>query len=142
MYGWYILGKMLEPMRDDLMVQQQVANLWQHFVGVMCLNQTGRKQVKRVLPEFFSRWPTAEAFLQSKTEDVVEVIRSLGFYNRRERSLRKMTESFLTWDGNDATMLYGIGKYGSDSYRLFYKNEIPDDIGDHELQRYVREELQ
>lgn len=142
MYGWYILGKMLEPMRDDLMVQQQVANLWQHFVGVMCLNQTGRKQVKRVLPEFFSRWPTAEAFLESKTEDVVEVIRSLGFYNRRERSLRKMTESFLTWDGDDATMLYGIGKYGSDSYRLFYKNEIPEDIGDHELQRYVREELQ
>lgn len=141
MYGWYILGKMLEPMRDDLMVQQQVANLWQHFVGVMCLNQTGRKQVKRVLPEFFSRWPTAEDFLQSKTEDVVEVIRSLGFYNRRERSLRKMTESFLTWDGEDATMLYGIGKYGSDSYRLFYKNEIPEDIGDHELQRYVREEL-
>ena len=142
MYGWYILGKMLEPMRDDLMVQQQVANLWQHFVGVMCLNQTGRKQVKRVLPEFFSRWPTAEAFLESNTEDVVEVIRSLGFYNRRERSLRKMTESFLTWDGDDATMLYGIGKYGSDSYRLFYKNEIPEDIGDHELQRYVREELQ
>ena len=128
-------------MRDDLMVQQQVANLWQHFVGVMCLNQTGRKQVKRVLPEFFSRWPTAEAFLESKTEEVVDVIRSLGFYNRRERSLRKMTESFLTWDGNDATMLYGIGKYGSDSYELFYKKRVPDNISDHELQRYVKEEF-
>lgn len=123
------------------MVQQQVANVWQHFVGVICLNQTGRKQVKKVLPEFFNRWPTAENFLQSKSDDVVEVIRSLGFYNRREKTLRKMTESYLTWDGNDATMLYGIGKYGSDSYRLFYKNEIPEDIGDHELQRYVQEEL-
>ena len=40
-------------MREDLMVQQQVDNLWQHFVGVICLNQTGRIQVKRVLPEFF-----------------------------------------------------------------------------------------
>ena len=128
-------------MRDDLMVQQQVENVWQHFVGVICLNQTGRKQVKRVLPVLFSRWPTAEAFLDSKTEEVVEVIRSLGFYNRREKTLRKMTESYLTWDGNDATMLYGIGKYGSDSYRLFYKNEIPENIGDHELKRYVEEEL-
>ena len=119
-------------MREDLMVQQQVENLWQHFVGVICLNQTGRIQVKRVLPVFFSRWPTAESFLKSKKEDVIEVIRSLGFYNRRENSIRKMTQSYLTWDGNDATMLYGIGKYGSDSYRLFYKNEIPDNIGDHD----------
>ena len=126
-------------MREDLMVQQQVENLWQHFVGVICLNQTGRIQVKRVLPVFFSKWPTAESFLKSKKEDVIEVIRSLGFYNRRENSIRKMTQSYLTWDGNDATMLYGIGKYGSDSYRLFYKNEIPDNIGDHELKRYVQE---
>ena len=42
-------------MREDLMVQQQVENLWQHFVGVICLNQTGRMQVKRVLPEFFDK---------------------------------------------------------------------------------------
>ena len=52
-----------------------------------------------------------------------------------------MSEDFLTWDGEDATKLYGIGKYGSDSYRLFYKNEIPDNIQDHELKRYVKEEL-
>ena len=128
-------------MREDLMVQQQVKNLWQHFVGVICLNQTGRIQVKRVLPEFFDKWPTPEAFLKSDTKTVIEVIKSSGFYNRRENSIRKMTQSYLTWDGNDATMLYGIGKYGSDSYRLFYKNEIPDNIGDHELKRYVQEEL-
>ena len=39
-------------MREDLMVQQQVENLWQHFVGVICLNPTGRMQVKRVLTNF------------------------------------------------------------------------------------------
>ena len=33
-------------MRDDLMVQQQVQNDWQHMVGVICLNQTVRKIVK------------------------------------------------------------------------------------------------
>ena len=35
-------------MRDDLMVQQQVDNAWQHMVGVISLNQTGRKKVKKV----------------------------------------------------------------------------------------------
>jgi len=28
-------------------------------------------------------------------------------------------KDYLTWDGNDATMLYGIGEYGSQSYRIF-----------------------
>jgi hypothetical protein len=61
--------------------------------------------------------------------------------NIREKRLRGMSMDFLTWDGEDATQLYGIGKYGSDSYRLFYKNEIPEDVGDHELRRYIEEEL-
>jgi hypothetical protein len=52
-----------------------------------------------------------------------------------------MSKDFLTWDGEDATKLYGIGKYGSDSYRLFYKNEIPENVSDHELKRYIKEEL-
>ena len=128
-------------MREDLMVQQQVENLWQHFVGVICLNQTGRLQVKRVLPEFFDKWPTPEAFLKSDKKTVIEVIKSLGFYNRRENAIRKMTQDFLTWDGEDATELHGVGKYGSDSYELFYKKRIPENVGDHELKRYIKEEF-
>ena len=128
-------------MDPDLMVQQQVANLWQHFVGVICLNQTGRIQVKRVLPEFFDKWPTPQRYLKSDKKTVIEVIKSLGFYNRRENTIRKMTEDFLTWDREDATKLFGIGKYGSDSYELFYKKRIPENVGDHELQRYIKEEF-
>ena len=132
------MGRM---MREDLMVQQQVENLWQHFVGVICLNQTGRLQVKRVLPEFFDKWPTPEAFLKSDKKTVIEVIKSLGFYNRRENAIRKMPQDFLTWDGEDATKLHGVGKYGSDSYELFYKKRIPENVGDHELKRYIKEEF-
>ena len=128
-------------MREDLMVQQQVENLWQHFVGVICLNQTGRIQVKRVLPEFFDRWPTPEKFLKSRKATVINVIKSLGFYNRRENAIRKMTKDFLTWDKVDATKLYGIGKYGSDSYELFYNKRVPENVGDHELKRYIKEEF-
>ena len=128
-------------MREDLMVQQQVENLWQHFVGVICLNQTGRIQVKRVLPEFFDRWPTPEKFLRSRKATVINVIKSLGFYNRRENAIRKMTKDFLTWDKVDATKLYGIVKYGSDSYELFYNKRVPENVGDHELKRYIKEEF-
>ena len=128
-------------MKDELMVQQQVDNAWQHMVGVICLNQTHRKQVKRILPEFFKRWPTHISILQDTREDVEEMIAPLGMRRVRSERIYRMSEQFESWDGKDATELYGIGKYGSDSYRLFYKNEIPENVGDHELKRYITEEL-
>ena len=128
-------------MKDELMVQQQVDNAWQHMVGVICLNQTHRKQVKRILPDFFRRWPTHISILQDTREDVEEMIAPLGMRRVRSERIYRMSEQFESWDGKDATELYGIGKYGSDSYRLFYKNEIPENVGDHELKRYIAEEL-
>tara|TARA_Y100000114_G_C11655262_1_gene276272 strand:- start:197 stop:583 length:387 start_codon:yes stop_codon:yes gene_type:complete len=128
-------------MKDELMVQQQVDNAWQHMVGVICLNQTHRKQVKRILPDFFKRWPTHTSILQDTREDVEKMIAPLGMRRVRSERIYRMSEQFESWDGKDATELYGIGKYGSDSYRLFYKNEIPENVGDHELKRYIAEEL-
>ena len=128
-------------MKDELMVQQQVDNAWQHMVGVICLNQTHRKQVKRILPDFFKRWPTHTSILQDTREDVEEIIAPLGMRRVRSERIYRMSEQFESWNGEDATELYGIGKYGSDSYRLFYKNEIPENVGDHELKRYIAEEL-
>ena len=128
-------------MKDELMVQQQVDNAWQHMVGVICLNQTHRKQVKRILPDFFKRWPTHISILQDTREDVEKMIAPLGMRRVRSERIYRMSEQFESWDGKDATELYGIGKYGSDSYRLFYKNEIPENVGDHELKRYIAEEV-
>lgn len=128
-------------MRDDLMVQQQVSTVWQHMVGVICLNQTNRKQVKRVLPEFFEQYPTPESVLRSRIVSLEEILAPLGMRYVRAKRIYRMSIDYLSWDGDDATQLYGIGKYGSDSYRLFYKNEIPDNIRDHELKRYIEEEL-
>ena len=128
-------------MKDELMVQQQVDNAWQHMVGVICLNQTHGKQVKRILPDFFKRWPTHISILQDTREDVEKMIAPLGMRRVRSERIYRMSEQFDSWNGEDATELYGIGKYGSDSYRLFYKNEIPENVGDHELKRYIAEEL-
>ena len=124
------------------MVQQQVANTWQHMVGVICLNQTNRKQVKAVLPKLFKKWATHTELLSSATISKLEkMLQPLGMQKVKAERIYRMSEQFDNWDGSDATELYGIGKYGSDSYRLFYKNEIPTNVGDHELQRYIKEEL-
>lgn len=123
------------------MVQQQVESVWQHMVGVICLNQTNRKQVKRVLPNLFGICPTPVHYVNTLPDTIKTIIQPLGMVNVREKRLRQMSLDYLNWDGEDATDLYGIGKYGSDSYRLFYKNEVPDNVGDHELKRYIEEEF-
>ena len=130
-----------ERMRDDLMVQQQVKNVWQHMVGVICLNQTGRKKVKQILPKFFKKFPTPEELLESDRDTIAEMLKDLGMKSVRAHRIWRMTEEYMTWDGEDATELFGIGKYGSDSYEIFYKNNIPDNVQDKELKRYVKEEL-
>jgi methyl-CpG-binding domain protein 4 len=132
---------MIKPLRDDLMVQQQVDDAWQHFVGVIMLNQTGRKAVKTTLPEFLYWFPTALSLLHADEEFVKSIIQPLGMVNVRYTRLLRMSQDYLTWDGNDATMLYGIGKYGSDSYEIFYKNNYSVEPTDKELIRYLKEEV-
>jgi methyl-CpG-binding domain protein 4 len=127
------------PLRDDLMVQQQIDSDWQHFVGVIMLNQTGRKAVKSVLPEFLYWFPTAYALLNGEEDFIKSIIKPLGMVNVRYNRLIRMSQDYLTWDGNDATMLYGIGKYGSDSYEIFFKQNYDVQPTDKELRRYLSE---
>lgn len=129
-------------MRDDLMVQQQVDNVWQHMVGVICLNQVDRKQTKPVLTELFKRYPTAHSLLRGCTIPMLEdLLQPLGMQSVRAKRIYQMSIQIENWNGEDAKELYGIGKYGSDSYQIFYKNKIPANVEDKELKRYITEEL-
>ena len=134
---------MIPPLRDDLMVQQQLPasnehiRRWQHMVAVIMLNQTGRRPVKSVFPVFMDRWPSPIEFLLAGEDEVRDVIWSLGMYRLRFQRLKRMTSDFLTWNGQDARKLYGIGKYGSDSYEIFFNNNYTVEPTDRELRRYL-----
>jgi methyl-CpG-binding domain protein 4 len=132
---------MITPLHDDLMVQQQIDGAWQHMVGVIMLNQTGRKPVKTVLPEFLYWFPNPIALLNADEEFVKGIIRPLGMVNVRYQRIKRMSEDFLVWDHEDATKLYGIGKYGSDSYEIFFKQNYTVEPTDKELKRYLEEEI-
>jgi hypothetical protein len=53
-----------------------------------------------------------------------------------------MTDDFLDWDLGNALQLHGIGKYGSDSYEIFFKQNYTVQPTDKELIRYLQEEVQ
>lgn len=137
---------MIIPLRDDLMVQEQLPATnpfirgWQHMVAVIMLNQTGRTPVKQILPLFLSKWSTPSEFAAFGEEQAVkDIIWSLGMMNVRYTRLKRMTQDYLTWNMNDATELYGIGKYGSDSYEIFFKHNYTVQPTDKELIRYLEE---
>lgn len=136
---------MIQPLRDDLMVQEQlpaghsVTGAWQHMVAVIMLNQTGRKPVKTVLPTFLDLWPTPAAFTRATDQQVRDIIWPLGLVNVRLKRLRGMTRDFWAWQHDDARQLYGIGQYGSDSYEIFFKRNYTVQPRDKELKRYLEQ---
>ena len=131
---------MIKPMLDNLMVQQQIKaphKRWKHMVAVMCLNLTYRKQVKTVLPKLFKRYPNPKAYLNGRLKTQQQILKPLGMWQVRSKRIRKMTEQFLTWDKREASDLHGIGKYGSDSYQIFFMDTIPPDVQDKELKKHI-----
>ena len=128
-------------MLDKLMVQQQLKapyKRWKHMVAVMCLNLTYRKQVKTVLPLLFEKYPTPAAMSNAVHEDLSKIIKPLGFYNRRARSLVRMSKDYLTKDWSKASELYGCGKYADDCYKVFCTGEWKSvEPTDHALNDYV-----
>mgnify|MGYP001169536471 FL=1 len=130
----------MKPMLDNLMVQEQLKaphKRWKHMVSVMCLNLTYRKQVKLVLPKLFTKYPSPEAYLRGRLKTQQKILKPLGMWEVRSKRIRKMTEQYLTWDRKEASELHGIGKYGSDSYQIFFNNFIPPDVQDKELKKYI-----
>jgi len=101
------------------------------------LNQTSRKQLDKVADEFFAKWPTAESILSASHDSLVNVMRPLGFYNRRAKSLKKFASQYLSGNWESASDLHGCGKYANDAWMIFVKGKVHDvEPEDHALNDY------
>ena len=107
------------------------------MVAVMCLNLTYRKQVKEILPKLFKQYPNPVAFIRGRQKTQEKLLKPLGMWKVRTKRLRNMSVEFLSWNGQEASDLHGIGKYGSDSYQIFFSNNVPSDVQDKELKKYI-----
>ena len=79
--------------------------------------------------KFLEKWPTPNAASLLNENELKNLIQPLGLVDRRTKALKQMSIDYLVKDWqDDATKLYGIGKYGSDAYRIFVKNEYQEVI--------------
>ena len=94
---------------------------WKVLVCCVLLNRTSRQQVDCIRDELFERWPTPGAMARADTRELSILLHSLGFYNRRARTLVEMSKKWLETDPlvDGVGHLPGVGKYASDSWAIF-----------------------
>lgn len=108
-----------------MIIQEEFGDdAWKLLVGCILLNQTSNVQVRRVIYSLFERWPNPEAMSKADPSEVAEHIRTLGFYNRRAKSLIRFSTEYIAKDFETASELHAIGKYGDDSYQMFIKGNM------------------
>lgn len=110
---------------------------WKMLVGCILLNQTTRVQVDKIREELFSIWPDALEMGSADPEELARLIKPLGLYNRRARTLIKFSREWTDKEWQDPIELHGIGKYAQDSWEIFQKNNFSVQPTDKELLSYL-----
>ncbi|XP_003463224.3 methyl-CpG-binding domain protein 4 [Cavia porcellus] len=110
---------------------------WKLLIATIFLNRTSGKMAIPVLWEFLEKYPSAEVARAADWRDVSELLKPLGLYELRAKTIVKFSDEYLTKHWKYPIELHGIGKYGNDSYRIFCVNEWKQvHPQDHKLNKY------
>ena len=108
------------PKSPHGLIQEQLwPDEWKTLVSCLLLNQTTRKQLDKVIEEFFTRWPTPQKLLESSAEEIGSVLKPLGFWRRRPKTLLKFSKEYIEKDWKEPIELHGCGKYANDAWHIF-----------------------
>ncbi|XP_049718593.1 methyl-CpG-binding domain protein 4 isoform X1 [Elephas maximus indicus] len=96
---------------------------WKLLIATIFLNRTSGKMAIPVLWKFLEKYPSAEVARTADWRDVSELLKPLGLYDLRAKTIVKFSDEYLTKQWKYPIELHGIGKYGNDSYRIFCIDE-------------------
>lgn len=111
---------------------------WQLLLATIFLTKTEAQRATESFYRFIERWPTADDIIDADITELSQFITPLGFHRLRAYSIKKFSYEFRHKLWEDPIQLFGIGKYGSDSYKIFVTGEWQNcQPQDHMLQKYV-----
>ena len=128
----------IPPKSPHGLIQEDLwSDEWKLLVSCLLLNLTTRKQVDSVIHEFFKRWPAPVSLLGADEQELQELIKPLGMWRKRSKTLRRFTREYLTLEWETPKDLYGCGKYADDAWRIFCIGEWSMvEPNDHALNNY------
>ncbi|XP_057291831.1 uncharacterized protein LOC130614420 isoform X2 [Hydractinia symbiolongicarpus] len=110
---------------------------WQLLIATIFLNKTTGSAAKPVFWKFVEQFPTAESVVNADWKVIADLMEPLGLHQRRAKNIIRFSDEYLNKRWKYPIELYGIGKYGNDSYRIFclgqWKTVEPND---HKLNSY------
>ena len=118
------------------LIQEHYSDPWAKMICCMLLNQTTREQVDKVVDEFFDKWPDPETCSYANPLEIAEVLKSLGFKNKRSEAIIKMSHEWISKDWKEVKELHGLGKYAQDCYDMLVKGIYIENPSDHALKNY------
>jgi len=120
---------------------------WKMLIVCFMLNQTHHRQVDEVREQFFLKCNTPEALISCPDEEVIKIIKPLGFYNRRVKAWKEFSYQWLEACDKHYNPIYipieelekmkGVGKYALDSWKIFQLFDYSVEPEDHVLNFYV-----
>lgn len=122
----------------NLFQERYAGDPWKLLCCTICLNMCTGKVFEWVHENMFALWGTPYEMAMADFYDLVLLLSPLGMQRRRARNIIRMSTAYaFVWDGRDPADLPGIGKYGSDSYRIFVRGELDIPVEDKELRKYL-----
>lgn len=135
----YTVNMWIPPKSPYNLIQEHLwSDPWRIFVACIFCNLTRRIDAEPYMWKFFEKYPDAGSVSTADQEDIRIMIQPLGLSERRSKTLVMMSNDYLMkdWKSNP-DVLYGIGKYASDSYRMFCLGQWQDiQPKDHALNDY------
>ncbi len=100
------------------------------FISELMLQRTTASQVEVVFPSFIKKYPNIKKLSSSNTEELLEIIKPLGLYQRRLKVFktvaRQIEQDFkgkIPNEYNDLMELFGVGIYIANAILCFSFNE-------------------
>ena len=115
----------LNAWEDPLIQEKYFPDRWKMLICCLMLNLTSHRQVAPIIDGFFERWPDAQTASQADESEMREYIKSLGMYNKRAKTIIKMSSGYIAGFKN-VRQLYGVGKYAADSDAIFFEGRWRD----------------
>ncbi|GFU16076.1 methyl-CpG-binding domain protein 4 [Trichonephila clavipes] len=110
---------------------------WKLLIATICLQKTTGRSVKKILADFFVKFPTPQATLAAEPSDISKILTPLGLQDKKAKIILRFCDEYINKNWKYPIQLHGIGKYGNDSYRIFCVNEWKHvSPKDHMLEKY------
>src|SRR5215510_6665924 len=128
----------------ELQVPLHHRNTFELLIAVILSAQCTDEAVNRVTPELFRRFPDPASLAQASTADIESIIRSLGLFRAKAKSLKECARQLVEEFGGDVpatmeqlTKLAGVGRKTANVI-LGHAFDIPGIIVDTHCKRLSR----